>query len=33
MTVDEFIQALENKGIHLSSDQVDQFDSYYRLLV
>ena len=33
MTVDEFIQALENKEIHLSSDQVDQFDSYYRLLV
>ncbi|XJS10702.1 16S rRNA (guanine(527)-N(7))-methyltransferase RsmG [Aerococcaceae bacterium WGS1372] len=33
MTVEEFIQALEAKGISLTQRQIDQFATYYQLLV
>ena len=33
MTVEEFIQALEDKGIKLNQQQINQFNRYYQLLV
>lgn len=33
MTVEEFIQALEAKGISLTQRQIDQFETYYQFLV
>lgn len=33
MTVEEFIQALSDKGIQLSEHQINQFNQYYHLLV
>ena len=33
MNIEQFQQALLEKGIALSPQQLDQFDTYYRLLV
>ena len=33
MTVEEFIQALSEKGIQLTEQQINQFEQYYHLLV
>lgn len=33
MTVEEFIQALNEKGIQLTEQQINQFEQYYHLLV
>src|SRR5699024_12715309 len=33
MTVEEFIQALSEKGIQLTEEQVNQVEQYYHLLV
>lgn len=33
MTVEEFIQALAEKGIQLSQEQLQQFETYYQLLI
>jgi len=33
VTITDFIKQLEEKGIHLSGLQIDQFATYYRLLV
>lgn len=33
MNIEQFQQALLEKGIELSPQQLDQFDTYYRLLV
>ena len=33
MTTEEFIQALSERGINLTPEQVNQFEMYYELLV
>ena len=33
MTPEEFRQALADKGIHLSDQQMKQFEQYYQLLI